>query len=268
MLDIQNQQDFRNLPLDKVGVKDVKYPVFLKDKERGIQHTIATVNMYVNLPLNFRGTHMSRFIEVLHDHAQNLELKNLKKIVVDLKAKLAASKANLELVFPYTIEKKTPITGIMSFMVIQCRFEASLDQNDQFQLIYGVTVPVQTVCPCSKAISEYGAHNQRAMVTIHVRSNKLIWIEDLVQIAEESASSPVYPLLKREDEKYVTEQGYQHPKFVEDVARDVCIALKRIENIQGFSIEVRSMESIHDHDAFAYLEWSIGQSISGSRPMP
>jgi GTP cyclohydrolase I len=255
VLDLQNEKDERNLPLDKVGVKGVKYPVMLRDKEKGVQYTIAEVSMYVDLPLHFRGTHMSRFIEILHEHAQNIDLRNLKALLQDMKNRLSASKAHLDLSFPYVIEKKTPITDIPCFMVIQCTYRAALDGNERFTLIYGITVPVQTVCPCSKAISSYGAHNQRASVTIQIVSKKLIWIEDLVKIAETGASSSVYPLLKREDEKFVTEQGYEHAKFVEDVVRDICLILQNQESVLWFSIETRSMESIHDHDAFAYIEW-------------
>ena len=254
MLDVQNELDHRNLPLDKVGIKKVKYPITLREKDEGTQHTIAEATMSVDLPLRFRGTHMSRFVEVLHSHAQNMELKNLKTILADMKRKLSASRAHLDLVFPYTIEKTTPVTKILSYMVIQCHFSATLDENDRFKLVYGVCVPIQTVCPCSKAISDRGAHNQRANVTIQIISKKIIWIEDLVKIAENEASSPVFPLLKREDEKYVTERGYDHAKFVEDVARDIGVVLRKAESVSWFSVEVSSMESIHDHDAFAYLE--------------
>jgi len=254
LLDVQNEHDHRNLPLDKVGIKKVKYPITLREKNKGTQHTIAEATMSVDLPLHFRGTHMSRFVEVLHSHAQNMELKNLKTILSDMKQKLTASRAHLDLVFPYTIAKRTPVTNILSYMVIQCHFNATLDETDHFKLVYGVTVPIQTVCPCSKAISARGAHNQRANVTIRLISKKIIWIEDLVKIAEDGASSPICPLLKREDEKYITETGYDHAKFVEDVARDIGTVLREAESVSWFSIEVNSMESIHDHDAFAYLE--------------
>ena len=254
MLDVQSEQDHRNLPLDRVGIKKMKYPIALRGKEKGTQHTIAEVTMSVDLPHHFRGTPMSRFVEVLHSHAHNMELKNLKTILSDMKQKLSASRAHLDLEFPYTIEKMAPVTGILSYMVIPCQFNATLDETDRFELVYGAKVPIQTVCPCSKAISSRGAHNQRANVTILLISKKIIWIEDIVKIAEQGASSPVFPLLKREDEKFVTENGYDHAKFVEDVARDIGVVLRESESVSWYSVEVSSMESIHDHDAFAYLE--------------
>jgi len=255
MEDLQNERDNRNIPLNKVGVNKVRYPVFLKDKKYGEQHTTGTVNMYVNLPEDFRGTHMSRFIEILHAHANKMELRNVKSILQDMKKALKAEEAHMEMSFPYAIEKSAPKTGILSHMIFDCAFNASLDRNNRFVFILEVRVPVQTVCPCSKAISGRGAHNQRAYVRLKVRMKKMIWIEELVEMIEQSASAPVFPLLKRNDEKYITELGYDNPKFVEDVARDLSILLKAEAKVRWFHVAVTSRESIHDHNAYACLEW-------------
>ncbi len=255
MKDIQNEKDNRKIPINKVGVGEVRYPIFLMDRKYGQQHTIGTVNMYVNLPEDFRGTHMSRFIEILHAHANKMELQNVQEILLDMKKILKANQAHMKMKFPYTIEKAAPVTGIKSNMVIDCAFDATLDRNDQFIFILEVQVPVQTVCPCSKAISERGAHNQRAYVKVKLKMSKIVWIEDVVESIEKAASSPVYPLLKRSDEKYITEYGYDNPKFVEDVARDLAIELMNNLSIKWFHLSVNSQESIHDHHAYACLEW-------------
>ncbi len=255
MKDIQNESDSRNIPINKVGVGDVRYPVFLKDRQHGEQHTIGTVDMYVNLPENFRGTHMSRFIEILHSHANRMELQNVQEILLDMKHHLRANEAHMRMMFPYTIEKHAPVTGIQSQLVIDCAFDATLDKDNHFIFVLVVTVPVQTVCPCSKAISERGAHNQRAYVTVKLKMTKMVWIEEVVESIESAASSPVFPLLKRSDEKYVTELGYDNPKFVEDVARDLAILLKKDRRVKWFNLSVNSQESIHNHQAYACLEW-------------
>ena len=255
MKDIQNESDSRNIPINKVGVGDVRYPIFLKDRQHGEQHTIGTVDMYVNLPENFRGTHMSRFIEILHRHANRMELQNVQEILLDMKHHLRANEAHMRMMFPYTIEKHAPVTGIHSQLVIDCAFDATLDKDNQFIFVLVVTVPVQTVCPCSKAISERGAHNQRAYVTVKLKMTKMVWIEEVVESIERAASSPVFPLLKRSDEKYITELGYDNPKFVEDVARDLAILLKQDRRVKWFNLSVNSQESIHNHQAYACLEW-------------
>jgi len=255
MKDLQNERDNRNIPINKVGVGDVRYPIFLKDRQYGEQHTIGTVNMYVNLPENFRGTHMSRFIEILHAHANKMELQNVQEILHDMKRLLRANEAHMTMKFPYTIEKQAPVTGIKSHMVIDCAFDSTLDKDDRFIFILVVKVPVQTVCPCSKAISDRGAHNQRAYVTVKLKMTKMVWIEEVVESIEQAGSSPIYPLLKRSDEKYITERGYDNPKFVEDVARDLAIDLMNNRAVKWFHLSVSSEESIHAHHAYACLEW-------------
>ena len=258
MKDIQNERDTRQIPINKVGVGEIRYPVVIRDRQKGIQHTIGKVNMYVNLPEDFRGTHMSRFIEILHAHANRMELANVQEILKDMKDKLKANEAHMEMKFPYVIDKSAPVTGIESHMIIDCAFDSKLDVRNHFNFILEVNVPIQSVCPCSKAISERGAHNQRADVKVRLKMNKMIWIEEVVDYNEAASSSPVYPLLKRSDEKYVTETGYDNPKFVEDIARDLALALKSNHSVKGFSLAVNSHESIHDHDAYACIEWERG----------
>ncbi|MEO0246677.1 MAG: GTP cyclohydrolase FolE2 [candidate division WOR-3 bacterium] len=252
MRDVQNEKDIRKIPIDKVGIEDLLYPIRVMDKANVLQHTLAKVKLAVELPHNFRGTHMSRFVEVLNKHSNNITLHNLENILDELKKVLRAEKSYLELEFPYFIKKKAPVSGMESYMNYLCKFIAS--KSDTFDFILEVKVPIHTLCPCSKEISENGAHNQRAEVDIQVRTTKLVWIEELVQYAEESASVPLYALLKRTDEKFVTEKAYKNPRFVEDVARELAIRLNKDERITWYRISVKSFESIHNHNAFACLE--------------
>ncbi len=252
MKDVQSQEDPRKIPLDKVGIEDLLYPIRVMDKANVLQHTIAKVKLAVELPHNFRGTHMSRFVEVLNKHSNNVTLHNIENILDELKKILKAEKSYLELEFPYFIKKKAPVSGMESFMNYRCKFIASKDSN--FDFILEVNVPVHTLCPCSKEISDKGAHNQRAEVQVQVRTSKLVWIEEIVEMAENSASSPLFALLKRVDEKRVTEKAYETPRFVEDVARELAIKLSKDERILWYRIVVKSFESIHNHNAFACLE--------------
>lgn len=253
MKDLQSQKPKEQMVIDKVGVKDLRYPITVRDKYRGTQSTIANINMYVNLPHDFRGTHMSRFIEVLGKYRHGLDRAIFDKILIELKNKLEATQSHLEIEFPYFIEKEAPVSGAKGLMEYTCEFIGSYKKKIEFTL--GVTVPLTTLCPCSKAISEAGAHNQRSYVKVECRYTKMIWIEDLVRLIEQCASSPVYSLLKREDEKFVTEQAYQNPMFVEDLVRCIAQRLKKRKSIVWFSIESENMESIHNHNAYAMLEW-------------
>ncbi|HNU71914.1 MAG TPA: GTP cyclohydrolase FolE2 [Thermodesulfobacteriota bacterium] len=252
--DIQNQPDYREIEIRKVGVKNIKYPITVRDKAHGFQHTIATVNMYVNLPHQFKGTHMSRFVEILNQYRLGIDLKNLPEILREMKTTLNAESAHVEIEFPYFIEKEAPVSGARGLMEYTCRFIGSADGEAKDRLIVGIDVPVTTLCPCSKAISESGAHNQRSRVSVHLRFKKFFWIEDVISLVEASASSPVYSLLKREDEKYVTEQAYENPRFVEDVVRGVAEKLAADQNFTWFSVESENMESIHNHNAYAMVE--------------
>ena len=252
MIDIQNQTDHRNQEINKVGVKSIRYPIIVLDKAKGLQHTVASINMYVDLPHRFRGTHMSRFVEILNKYRGEIAIKTFSRILHEVKQKLHAKTAHLEVEFPYFIEKKAPVSGARGLMEYVCRFCGSSNEREDFYL--GVTVPLTTVCPCSKEISNFGAHNQRSVVTVNVRFRKFIWIEDIIRTIEESASSDVFSILKRPDEKLVTERAYQNPMFVEDVVREVASKLSRDSNITWFTVESENFESIHNHNAYAYIE--------------
>ena len=252
--DIQNLPDYRHIEIQKVGVKNIKYPIIVKDKKNKIQHTIATFDMYVNLPHHFKGTHMSRFIEILNEYRQGIDIKNIPKILTKMKKKLNAESAHVKIEFPYFIEKKAPISRAKSLMEYTCRFIGSTDNNQREELIVGIDVPVTTLCPCSKEISERGAHNQRSRVSVHLRFKKFFWIEDVIRLIEESASAQVFSLLKRRDEKFVTEQAYDNPMFVEDVVRTIAEKLTKNPNFTWFSVESENMESIHNHNAYAMVE--------------
>ena len=254
MIDTQNQPDFRNIPIDKVGIKGLKYPVKVLDKTKGIQSTVAEICMYVDLPHQCKGTHMSRFVEILHSSRTQVSLASLTTILGDMKQILGAESSHIEITFPYFIEKKSPSVGALGFMDYTCSIFGSSDSNNNTDIVLKVAVPVTSVCPCSKEISEGGAHNQRGEVLVNTRFKKLIWIENIVDIVERSASCDIFSVLKREDEKFVTEKAYNNPKFVEDIARDVAKALMEDDNITWFSVSAENFESIHNHSAYAYIE--------------
>lgn len=250
--DVQNRKDYRNIDINKAGVKSIKYPVTVLDKKNKTQHTIANVNMYVDLPYHFKGTHMSRFVEILNRYRQGINVKNLPTILNEMKKKLSAKSAHIEIEFPYFIEKSAPVSRSKSLMEYTCMLWGAL--NDSVDICLGVVVPVTTLCPCSKEMSKKGAHNQRGIISIRVRFKKFFWIEDVIKIAEKSASGEVYSLLKRPDEKFVTEKAYENPMFVEDIVRNVAQKLEKNPNITWFSVESENIESIHNHSAYALVE--------------
>lgn len=252
MPDMQTSRDTRNIPIDKVGVKDITYPIVVMDKQKKFQHTVARINMYVDLPHHFKGTHMSRFVEILNTYREEIALDKLETILAEMKKKLGATTAHLEMEFPYFIEKRAPVSKARGLMEYTCSFTASL--ADSFDFVLGIRIPVTSLCPCSKELSAYGAHNQRSLITIRVRYHEFVWIEDLVEAVEECGSSPVYSLLKRVDEKYVTEKAYENPKFVEDIVREVTERFLAMANISWFSVEAENFESIHKHSAYASIE--------------
>ena len=252
MPDMQKSHDHRRIPIAKVGVKDITYPIVVMDKNRSLQHTVARVNMYVDLPHHFKGTHMSRFVEILNRHREQIALDKLEIILEEMKEKLGSGSAHLEIQFPYFIDKKAPVSGAASLMEYNCEFIASMTDNLDFVL--GVKVPLTSLCPCSKELSRFGAHNQRSIMTVRVRYYDFIWIEDLVDVIEQCGSSPLYALLKREDEKYVTERAYENPRFVEDMVREAYSRLAAMDNISWFSVETENFESIHNHSAYAAVE--------------
>jgi len=262
MKDVQNQPDHRNIPIDKVGVKNIRYPITVLDRVNQTQQTVASINMYVNLPHHYKGTHMSRFIEVLSQYSNNINLRKVPDILEAIKTRLDAESAHIEVQFPYFIEKSAPVSGAKSLMEYNVAFRGSLNGGG-LDLVVEVAVPVTTLCPCSQQISEAGAHNQRGLVRVAVRFKRFLWIEDLIHLVEQSASSEVYSLLKREDEKFVTEQAYATPMFVEDVVREVSLKLEADDNITWFAVDSENFESIHNHSAYAYIERDKRQPARG-----
>lgn len=251
--DTQNQTDIRKIAIDRVGVKNIKYPIAVKDKDNEIQHTIATIAMTVDLPQEFKGTHMSRFIEILQSKNREIHVDSIDTILIEMQKKLHASASHIEVQFPYFKEKKAPVSEKRSLMDYEVRFHA-VRNSEKKDFIMTVGVPVTTLCPCSKNISKYGAHNQRGEVTVSVRFKNTVWIEDIIAIIEGSASSELYSLLKREDEKFVTERAYENPVFVEDLVRNIVVKLNDNKNISWFSVEAENFESIHNHNAYAHIE--------------
>jgi GTP cyclohydrolase I len=252
MIDIQNLPDSRKIAIDQVGVRDLCYPITVLDRANKTQHTVARINMLVNLPHNFRGTHMSRFIEILNEHYKELHIDIVCEVLQKMKAKFNAEKARMEVTFPYFIEKSAPVSHAKSLMEYNCTYIAEL--TDKYDAILGIEVPLTTLCPCSKELSDRGAHNQRSIARIRIRYNSFIWIEELIEIAENSASSPLYALLKRVDEKKVTEHAYDNPMFVEDMVREIAKKLNNDDRITWYSVESENMESIHNHNAYAAIE--------------
>ncbi len=253
MKDIQNLRDYRNIPINKVGIKNLRYPITVLDRKNRVQHTVATINMYVDLPHEYKGTHMSRFVELLHLFRPEVSLKNFAMILDKMKNHLNAASAHIRITFPYFIEKKAPVSESPGLMDYTCSLKGVSDPANKIDLISEVVVPISSVCPCSKEISDVGAHNQRGEVRLATRFKKFIWIEDMIELVEGCASCDVYSVLKRVDEKCVTEKGFKNPKFVEDIVRDIAEKLKKDDNITWFSVSAENFESIHNHSAYAYI---------------
>lgn len=252
--DVQNSADSRQLPINKVGIKAIRHPVRVLDKGAGVQHTIASFNMYVGLPHNFKGTHMSRFVEILNAHEREISVESFETMLREMVVRLEAETGLIEMSFPYFINKTAPISGVKSLMDYDVTFSGEVKEGGTYLQTMKVVVPVTSLCPCSKKISERGAHNQRSHVTITATTNRFVWIEELVQVAEQQASCELYGLLKRPDEKYVTERAYDNPKFVEDLVRDVAGILNSDPRIDAYVVESENFESIHNHSAYALIE--------------
>ena len=250
--DVQGSKDTRNIPIDKVGIKDIRHPVRVRDRSAGDQHTIANFNMYVNLPHNFKGTHMSRFVEILH-HAREISVDSFRAMLVQMTERLDADAGHIEMAFPFFVSKRAPITAVESLMDYQAALIGEC-RHGETTLWVRVVVPVTSLCPCSKKISERGAHNQRSHLTIKVRLREHMWIEELIDVAESEASCELYGILKRPDEKFVTERAYDNPKFVEDMVRDVALRLDAEPRIGAYVVESENFESIHNHSAYALVE--------------
>lgn len=252
MKDVQNEPASRSVDVDKVGVREVRYPIVVRDKAKKEQHTVADINMYVDLPHHFRGTHMSRFIEVLNKHRGRMSMHDMDDLLCEIKSVLDARSAHIRIGFPYFIEKSAPVSGAKSLTEYRCQFIATHEEALDF--ILEVNVPVTNLCPCSKEISEHGAHNQRGTVTVQLKFDEFVWIEDVIALVEGAASCEVYSLLKREDEKYVTEKAYARPMFAEDVVREIAQMLENDPNITWYTVASENYESIHNHNAYAFIE--------------
>ena len=250
--DVQGTPDTRNIAIDKVGIKDIRHPVRVSDRSSGEQHTIASFNMYVELPHSFKGTHMSRFVEILASQESEISVRSFKSILREMTERLEAEKGHIEMNFPYFVTKRAPMSGVASPMDYDVTLIGQIESG-KATIQTKVIVPVTSLCPCSKSISDYGAHNQRSHVTLTVKTKGFVWIEELIDLVEEQASCELYGLLKRVDEKYVTERAYDNPKFVEDMVRDVAARLNQDERISGYIIESENFESIHNHSAYAQI---------------
>ncbi len=251
--DVQASADSRHIAIDKVGIKDIRHPIKIRDRLGGDQHTIANFNMYVNLPHNFKGTHMSRFVEILNLHEREITVDSFKEILHEMTLKLEAESGHIEMNFPYFINKLAPVTKVGSLLDYDVTFIGEF-HNGKPELTIKVVVPVTSLCPCSKKISEYGAHNQRSHVTVSIKTVGFIWVEELIELIEAQASCELYGLLKRPDEKFVTERAYENPKFVEDMVRDVAAHLNADDRVTAYTVESENFESIHNHSAYAYIE--------------
>jgi GTP cyclohydrolase I len=261
--DVQGRADTRQIPIDRVGIKDIRHPVRVKDRSAGEQHTIATFNMYVNLPHNFKGTHMSRFVEILH-HEREISVDSFRAMLTEMTKRLDANEGHIEMSFPFFVNKRAPVSGVESLMDYQASLLGEVS-NGVATMWIRVVVPVTSLCPCSKKISDYGAHNQRSHITIKAKLHEHMWIEELIGIAESEASCELYGILKRPDEKYVTERAYDNPKFVEDMVRDVAVRLNNESRIAAYVVESENFESIHNHSAYALIERDKAQNPPQAR---
>lgn len=252
--DTQNERDDRNLPIDRVGVKGLRFPVEVRDKDGSTQRSVATVALAVDLPEHYKGTHMSRFVEALNAHGGCLDVRTMASLPAELLKRLDARKAHVEFEFPFFLSKPAPVTGKEGLMDYVVRFEVDAERDGSVDFVVTVQVPVATLCPCSKQISDRGAHNQRGIVTYSVRFREPVWIEDLVALVERSASCELYSLLKRPDEKAVTERAYDNPVFVEDLVRNVASRSNAHDDILWYRVEAENFESIHNHQAYAVIE--------------
>ncbi len=250
--DVQGRADARRLPINRVGIKDIRHPVRVKDRSAGEQHTIANFNMYVSLPHNFKGTHMSRFVEILNGERE-ISVESFRAMLKKMTERLEADTGHIEMSFPFFVMKKAPVSGVESLMDYQATLIGER-RDGKTDMWVRVVVPVTSLCPCSKKISDYGAHNQRSHVTIKAKLRSHLWIEEIIGIAESEASSELYGILKRPDEKYVTERAYENPKFVEDLVRDVAGRLNTDDRIAEYTVEAENFESIHNHSAYALIE--------------
>ena len=253
MEDVQGRSDSRQIAIDKVGVKDLRHPVRVRDRTGYEQHTVATFSMYVNLPQDFKGTHMSRFVSILEGHDREITVQSFHEMLAEMTQRLEAYSGHIEMTFPYFVNKRAPVSGVESLMDYEVGFIGEI-HGDRHETWVRVAVPITTLCPCSKEISERGAHNQRSLVVVTALTDGFVWLEELIELIEAEGSCELYGLLKRPDEKHVTEQAYDNPKFVEDVVRDIASRLNADERITAYTATSENYESIHNHSAFALIE--------------
>jgi GTP cyclohydrolase I len=256
--DVHLEPELRKIALDRAGVRDLRYPICVLDRTQGQQHTIATIDMSVSLPQKKRGAHMSRFIELLNKHRREIDIRKFRALASELRRDLEADAAFVEVKFPYFVEKKAPVSGLLGLVDYACTFGASVraaGKQEKAELWVAVEVAVTSLCPCSKAISEHGAHNQRSIMRAKVWFEQFFWLEDLIAMVEDSASCELYSVLKRPDEKYVTERAWSRPRFVEDLVRELGTRLIAEKNFPRWEISAESLESIHAHNAYASLSW-------------
>ncbi|MBL8376489.1 MAG: GTP cyclohydrolase I FolE2 [Burkholderiales bacterium] len=256
--DTQSMADHRRIAIDRVGIKAIRHPVRIAERPdaqgtAGVQHTVATFDMAVGLPQEFKGTHMSRFVAILNAHEREITVESFRAMLGEMVERLGAASGRIEMRFPYFVDKAAPVTGVRSLIDYEVTFVGEISDGAA-RLRQTVLVPVTSLCPCSKEISERGAHNQRSHVTVTAESRELVWIEDIIDLVEAQASSQLYGLLKRPDEKFVTERAYDNPKFVEDMVRDVAAALNADSRIRAYRVEAENFESIHNHSAYAVIE--------------
>ncbi len=251
--DVQATTDTRKIAINRVGIKDIRHPIRFSDRSQRAQHTVAHCNMYVNLPHHFKGTHMSRFVDILNGQETDITVAEFHTLLEHMTHRLEAETGYIEMQFDYFVNKTAPISGVQSLLDYKVRLLGKLDQG-QATLHLEVVVPVTTLCPCSKKIARYGAHNQRSHVTLNVRLREHVWVEELIDLVEQEASCELYSLLKRPDEKYITERAYENPKFVEDLVRDIAVHLNQDERISAYSVASENFESIHNHSAYAVIE--------------
>jgi GTP cyclohydrolase I len=259
MIDLQSGADHREVHLERVGIRSLSLPIMIREKSEGYQHVVADANLFVEVPASTRGTHLSRFVELLTEWANEpVSSQDIERLLRQTRERTGSASAEARLTFKYFLRRSAPVSGKIGVLDYTCEFCGRLADED-FAFTLGVNVPVTTLCPCSKEISEEGAHNQRAVIRVKVRYSRdaFIWLEDLIAIAEAQASCPVYPVLKRPDEKYVTEIAYRNPKFVEDVVRDLMVSLRDLDDIAWIGAECESQESIHNHNAFASAELAV-----------
>ena len=253
MADVQGSHDSRRIAIDRVGIKDIRHPVRVRDRSGTEQHTVATFNMYVYLPHDFKGTHMSRFVQILNNHEREISVSSFKDMLTEMSRRLESEAGHIEMRFPFFVSKKAPVSGVESLLDYDVTFIGEIVAGEP-SLAIKVQIPVTSLCPCSKEISAYGAHNQRSHVTVQVRTQGFVWLEEIIELVEREASSELFGLLKRPDEKFVTERAYENPKFVEDMVRDVARRLNADARITAYVVEAENFESIHNHSAYALIE--------------